>query len=228
MPLPRRLAPAVLVLAIPLAALPAPAQTAPDAPAPLPGWIPLGFLALLAAVAVTLVLGWSALSRRIVNSLLAIGALTLFLVGLTAGMWYLGQGARAAGGGASGTGWSVYHWLVMGLAALTVAFLLMFVVDSRRQPIVLESHWGGFGGGLGGVRVPSALIYLAAALGFGTMLTVLADRIPRPVVVQESSTLGSGAGARDGVTSTVAAPGAIDTTGPDSLAVAAGGAAAGN
>lgn len=86
--------------------------------------------------------------------------------------------------------------LVAGLAAavrwgglgLSVAVLLGFfgfltaffagrfarAVDSDPDRPGFESHWGGLGGGLGGWRVSTSLVYLMAAIAFGGLLAVTA------------------------------------------------------
>lgn len=60
------------------------------------------------------------------------------------------------------------------LGGLTVWFLSLFLraVDADGPPNV-ESHWGGLGGGIGGWRLSSSLIYLLCAGVIGTVSFVV-------------------------------------------------------
>jgi hypothetical protein len=63
------------------------------------------------------------------------------------------------------------------LLALTVVFALAAIHSiwfSEEWPEI-ESHWGGLGGGLGGIRISPSLLLLAAALAFGGMLSGVQD-----------------------------------------------------
>jgi hypothetical protein len=63
------------------------------------------------------------------------------------------------------------------LGVCTLAFAGLFVRETwRGHSAEVESHWGGFGGGLGGWRVSPSLTYLVCALAFGTMVSVLVAR----------------------------------------------------
>ncbi len=52
--------------------------------------------------------------------------------------------------------------LVLGLAAVFLFWRLSGAIG--REPLGFESHWGGFGGGLGGWRVSSSMALLIAAI----------------------------------------------------------------
>lgn len=59
---------------------------------------------------------------------------------------------------------------------LTAFFAGRFALAVERDPDRpgLESHWGGLGGGLGGWRVSTSLVYLMAAVAFGGLLALTA------------------------------------------------------
>ena len=71
---------------------------------------------------------------------------------------------------------------IVGIAAAVLAIALfgwftalltfrsIFSIDEG-SALEVESHWGGFGGGLGGWRFSRSLSYLLAALAFGGLLT---------------------------------------------------------
>jgi hypothetical protein len=66
-------------------------------------------------------------------------------------------------------------WVVNGVLILlglaTLAFVVgLLLVLRKDSPTEIETHWGGYGGGLGGWRVSPALVLLIAALAFGGML----------------------------------------------------------
>jgi hypothetical protein len=70
-----------------------------------------------------------------------------------------------------------------GFLILTVGagvFLWLTVVATRREDTMIESHWGGFGGGLGGWRVTPALVYLIVALACVGMLGIVTLRASPP------------------------------------------------
>ncbi|MEP6765310.1 MAG: hypothetical protein ABJB66_13415 [Gemmatimonadaceae bacterium] len=62
--------------------------------------------------------------------------------------------------------------LSLGLGA--IIFLSLLVREANRGNLTLTSHWGGFGGGLGGWQIPSSLMYLIIAITFVVALAVLA------------------------------------------------------
>jgi hypothetical protein len=78
---------------------------------------------------------------------------------------------------------SIAGLLIFGSA--TALFLIMlFYSMVINVPVQIETHWGGFGGGMGGWRLSPTLAYLVAALVFGglftTTLLVLRDPGPSP------------------------------------------------
>lgn len=56
-------------------------------------------------------------------------------------------------------------------------FLHLFVRNALEEPPAIETHWGGFGGGLGGLRVSPSLLFLVVALVVGAMAVMV---LPRP------------------------------------------------
>ena len=56
------------------------------------------------------------------------------------------------------------------LMIVTAYFLRLVVLETRQEPPHIETHWGGFGGGLGGWTFSRAIIYLIVAIVFGTLL----------------------------------------------------------
>jgi hypothetical protein len=50
------------------------------------------------------------------------------------------------------------------LAATTAGLFVMFAVNVATSPVELTTHWGGFGGGLGGWRLSPSLSVLIAAV----------------------------------------------------------------
>jgi hypothetical protein len=82
---------------------------------------------------------------------------------------------------ASATVWSEPQVIgALLLAVLMLVFLGLFVSEARRHPASVDSHWGGFGGGLGGFRISASVLYLLAALSFGTMAVYLLGPRERP------------------------------------------------
>jgi len=63
------------------------------------------------------------------------------------------------------------------VAIVFVAFIGLFIYETtyRREEIGVNSHWGGFGGGLGGWHAAPSLFYFVGAILFGAMLTILAS-----------------------------------------------------
>jgi hypothetical protein len=57
-------------------------------------------------------------------------------------------------------------------------FLVLFAQDARQQSPGVETHWGGFGGGLGGIRVSPSLLYLVVGLVLGAAAVMLVQRTP--------------------------------------------------
>jgi hypothetical protein len=73
--------------------------------------------------------------------------------------------------------------LVVGVvAAITVILFFLFVGEMRKgSETGIETHWGGFGGGLGGWSISRPLVYLLAALAFGCLLAVLSAEGLKPL-----------------------------------------------
>lgn len=64
--------------------------------------------------------------------------------------------------------------LLAALLGASLALLFLAVTEIfRGEPPAVESHWGGFGGGLGGWRISSSLAYLLAALFLGGLFGAL-------------------------------------------------------
>jgi len=57
-------------------------------------------------------------------------------------------------------------------ASLSLLYLAVTEIF-RGEPLAMESHWGGFGGGLGGWRISSSLAYLLGALFLGGLFGTL-------------------------------------------------------
>lgn len=67
-----------------------------------------------------------------------------------------------------------HHVLLTGLSLITVLFLGLFIQEMRRgRAPMIESNWGGIGGGGGGWRMSGSLAYLLGMLGTATLLIVL-------------------------------------------------------
>lgn len=161
----------------------------------MPLWIPLVLLGLVVAA-----VGGMALAGRndwpdaVAAVLFVLGVLSLFAAGVTGGIWWAGRGParappRVAPVAASGgSGWGLLEFLLLGLAMAAVLFLVLFVMESRRRTLGWESHWGGFGGGLGGFRIEMGVLYLLAALGFSAMLTIISVQyLPKPPANEKQS-----------------------------------------
>jgi hypothetical protein len=73
--------------------------------------------------------------------------------------------------------------LIAFFAGLAVWFFTRFAdsiqVDGAPH---IESHWGGLGGGVGGWRISSSLVYLAGAIAFGIILLLVIEP-PKPPAV---------------------------------------------
>ncbi|MDP8979596.1 MAG: hypothetical protein M3O35_03280 [Acidobacteriota bacterium] len=64
------------------------------------------------------------------------------------------------------------------LVVVSAGFLVAFVWSLMRDRTpLLESHWGGLGGGLSGWRVSPALLYLACTMGFALLATLLVSQL---------------------------------------------------
>jgi hypothetical protein len=64
------------------------------------------------------------------------------------------------------------------LAVATITLLALFGNAARHgYAIEVETHWGGFGGGLGRWRMSAPLVYLLAAMLFGCLLSLLVLRL---------------------------------------------------
>src|SRR5262249_61640630 len=64
---------------------------------------------------------------------------------------------------------------VAAAALLLIALILLlgFIQTVRDDPPGIQTHWGGFGGGLGGWRISSSLAFLIGAIAFGAMFAVV-------------------------------------------------------
>jgi hypothetical protein len=69
--------------------------------------------------------------------------------------------------------------LFLGILTLLFGFLFMRAMQHGDVPQV-ESHWGGFGAGLGGWRMSQSLAYLLVTVSFATILVVTAGRDSAP------------------------------------------------
>jgi hypothetical protein len=67
-----------------------------------------------------------------------------------------------------------HHIFLTGLSLITLLFLFLFIQEMRwgRGPMI-ESNWGGIGGGGGGWRMSSSLAYLLGLLGTATLLAII-------------------------------------------------------
>lgn len=52
------------------------------------------------------------------------------------------------------------------IGAWALIFLVAFMWSARVEPLRIETHWGGFGGGIGGWRISSSFVYLLLAIAF--------------------------------------------------------------
>jgi hypothetical protein len=74
---------------------------------------------------------------------------------------------------------SQWQWAIWGLLTLGAVFLVLLVYDIvRGHDVLVESHWGGFGGGVGGTRFSRTLVLAVLLLLTGGMLTVVAVSHP--------------------------------------------------
>lgn len=71
------------------------------------------------------------------------------------------------------------------LLILTVMFAVACIASiwSSREWPEIESHWGGLGGGLGGVRISPSLLFLVAAIAFAGLLSGVHDDLVRALSV---------------------------------------------
>lgn len=68
------------------------------------------------------------------------------------------------------------------LLGVTVVLLIGMLVSARSESPSVESHWGGFGGGLGGWRISPSLAFLLGAIAFGAMFTTVVRTMADPDV----------------------------------------------
>jgi hypothetical protein len=78
--------------------------------------------------------------------------------------------------------------VILCLGACVAVFLRLVVRAASVDDTVVESHWGGFGGGLGGWRVSPAILYLTVAVCFGALLTTVTLRLVRSPARAEVTT----------------------------------------
>jgi hypothetical protein len=68
-------------------------------------------------------------------------------------------------------------------------FLVLFARTAEEQPPGIETHWGGFGGGLGGIRISPSLLYLVVALVLAALaLTIMPRGVPLPSAIPTPAT----------------------------------------
>jgi hypothetical protein len=68
----------------------------------------------------------------------------------------------------------IRRWVIISLIVLGGMFLVFLGVDFLNgREVWIESHWGGLGGGVGGVRVSRPLALLVLLLVAGGMLTAV-------------------------------------------------------
>lgn len=72
---------------------------------------------------------------------------------------------------------SVRDLVSLALGAGALVFLSLLVLDLRRGRLLVRSHWGGFGGGVGGWEVSPSLLYLIVGMSF-VVLLVMSNRSP--------------------------------------------------
>jgi hypothetical protein len=83
--------------------------------------------------------------------------------------------ATAAPSGRWATLRTVVGLLVLAVfGSVTVLAVVRFMVTMRYEAVEIQSHWGGFGGGIGGWRLSNPLAYLIVAVAFGGLLTTTA------------------------------------------------------
>jgi hypothetical protein len=103
-------------------------------------------------------------------------------------------------------------WLaVIVLLGITLMFVWGFIATVRRESPRIESHWGGFGGGLGGWRISESLAYLVGAMVFGALFTTVARDLGSP---QSASPTGTSAPSGTGSTPPSAPKAAASTAAP--------------
>ncbi len=73
---------------------------------------------------------------------------------------------------------SLGFWAVLVLGVLMIIFLGLFVFTAWADPRPqFEGNWGGLGGGLGGWRISTSIVYLALAVAMGIMGTTIATSL---------------------------------------------------
>lgn len=73
------------------------------------------------------------------------------------------------------------RWTAAAMLLLVMLILLVgFLRTVREDPPRIESHWGGFGGGLGGWRMSASLAYLVAVIAFAAMFTMVVQQSKPP------------------------------------------------
>lgn len=66
--------------------------------------------------------------------------------------------------------------LLLLFGGLTALFaVIFFIAVLRGDAPLVETHWGGIGGSLGGWRLSKSLVYFLGALAFGAMAVVTLD-----------------------------------------------------
>jgi hypothetical protein len=63
------------------------------------------------------------------------------------------------------------------LLLITLVLLVGFVRTVHKDPPRIVSHWGGFGGGLGGWHISVSLAFLLGTIAFGAMFTVVVRQL---------------------------------------------------
>lgn len=106
---------------------------------------------------------------KLLNGLIL--TVSLLLIALIASWVYFGM--RANGAGFEIIKLEQQSFLVMLFGVLTALFAVIFFLSVIRgdAPLV-ETHWGGIGGSLGGWRLSKSLVYFLGALAFGAMAVV--------------------------------------------------------
>jgi hypothetical protein len=57
--------------------------------------------------------------------------------------------------------------------SISAMFAFLFALEVQgRTPLEVRSHWGGLGGGIGGIAISPAILHLLAALIFGVLTVV--------------------------------------------------------
>jgi hypothetical protein len=87
-------------------------------------------------------------------------------------------------------GW-LHALLLWVFSSLTFWFALQLMGAIRKGDLpAFESHWGGFGGGMGGWRLSASMVYLLACLAFALLTIVTASNA---VTVEDTTAAGAGA-----------------------------------